>query len=152
MEDTFLPALRKAQELAAAEALRACNALSERYGLSLDERQILSLVAAQTESLRSAGRVATGGSILPKLIYAFCDSPYISREDYRDTLAALQVLFYTFKNELADALSDDELIEAMERLFNGRAQGSLEYLENATNGDLYRAWTGEEEEEPYDGE
>jgi hypothetical protein len=153
MEDSFSLSLRKTQALATADALRECNALSERYGLSLSELQIAALVDAQAESLRNSGRVAPGGGVLPKLIYAFCDSPYIGREEYCDTIASLQELFYAFKNELADALSDDELIEAMEHMFNGKAQGSLEYLENATNGDLYRAWKGEEEEEDaYDGE
>ena len=33
-------------------------------------------------------------------------------------------------------------IEPMQRLFNGPAQGSLEYLENVTVSDLYRAWQG----------
>jgi len=143
--------LQKAQALAAVAELRRCNALSERYGLSLTENQMLSLVRAQGEALRATGRVAPGGGVLPKLVNAFCDSPFIAREDYCQTLAALQDLFYTFKNELADALSDDELIQAMERLYNGRAQGSLEYLENATNGDLYHAWRDDDGngEEPY---
>ena len=145
MEDSLFPALRQAQKAAMAETLRKTNSLTERYGLSLSETQIAALTDARVSSLLDTGRVETGEGILPKLIYAFCDSPFLFRDEYCQTIAALQDLFYTFRNELEDALSDDELILAMQRLYNGPGQGSLEYLENATVSDLYRAWQGEEE-------
>lgn len=145
MEDSLFPALRQAQKAAMAETLRKTNSLTERYGLSLSEAQIVALTDARMTSLLDTGRVETGEGILPKLIYAFCDSPFLFRDEYCQTLAALQDLFYTFRNELEDALSDDELIQAMQRLYNGPGQGSLEYLENATVSDLYRAWQGDEE-------
>ena len=145
MEDSLFPALRQAQKAAMAETLRKTNSLTERYGLSLSEAQIAALTDARVSSLLDTGRVETGEGILPKLIYAFCDSPFLFRDEYCQTLASLQDLFYTFRNELEDALSDDELILAMQRLYNGPGQGSLEYLENATVSDLYRAWQGDEE-------
>ncbi len=145
MEDSLFPALRQAQKAAMAETLRKTNSLTERYGLSLSETQIAALTDARVSSLLDTGRVETGEGILPKLIYAFCDSPFLFRDEYCQTIAALQDLFYTFRNELEDALSDDELILAMQRLYNGPGQGSLEYLENATVSDLYRAWQGDEE-------
>lgn len=145
MEDSLFPALRQAQKAAMAETLRKTNSLTERYGLSLSEAQIAALTDARVSSLLDTGRVETGEGILPKLIYAFCDSPFLFRDEYCQTIAALQDLFYTFRNELEDALSDDELILAMQRLYNGPGQGSLEYLENATVSDLYRAWQGDEE-------
>ncbi len=145
MEDSLFPALRQAQKAAMAETLRKTNSLTERYGLSLSEAQIAALTDARMASLLDTGRVETGEGILPKLIYAFCDSPFLFRDEYCQTLASLQDLFYTFRNELEDALSDDELILAMQRLYNGPGQGSLEYLENATVSDLYRAWQGDEE-------
>ena len=142
MEDSLFPMLQQAQKTAMAEALRKTNSLSEKFGLSLSESQIASLTKARVSSLLETGRVEAGEGVLPKLIYAFCDSPFIFRDEYCQTLAALQDLFYTFRNELEDALTDDELILAMQRLFNGPAQGSLEYLENVTVSDLYRAWQG----------
>ena len=65
---------------------------------------------------------------MPKLIQAFCDSPYIDQENYANTLAELQETFYYFKTEAMDRFSDDELIDYMVKVFNGRAQGSAEYL------------------------
>jgi hypothetical protein len=116
------------QQLAAAQELRDCNGFTGQFGLSLREEQIQSLVARRFGALRDTGRVEFGGGILPKLIYAFCDSPYISQETYEDTITELQDLFYYYKNESEDRLSDDELISFMKTVFDGRAQGSLDYL------------------------
>lgn len=88
--------------------------------------------------LRAAGRIEFGGGILPKLIRAICDSPFIEQENYADVLAELQEIFYHFKNETRDRLTDDELIELMVGVFNGRAQGSAEYLAGLTAEALAR--------------
>ena len=106
----------------------ACNAVSGRFGLTLTEKQIENLTRARFQALRASGRVEFGEGVLEKLVYAFCDSPYIDRQTYEQTLEALQELFYYFKNESRDSISDDELIQAMSETFNGRAQGSLDYL------------------------
>ena len=153
MNTNSLPALMQAQVLANQQALRKSNQLTERYGLTLTETQIRALVEERMHALAETGRLELGESILPRLIYAFCDSPYLDHANYFPTLTALQALFYTLKNEAGDALSDDELIAALEKLFNGKAQGSLEYLENITLPELYRAATGTaepEEEEDLD--
>ena len=70
-----------------------------------------------------------GKGVLEKLVYAFCDSDYIYQENYAETLARLQDIFYLYKNESMDELTDDELIDVMREAFDGECQGSLEYLE-----------------------
>lgn len=139
MQNPLFLALQKERTAALTQKLHNHNELTLRYGLSLSDAQIHSLITAQSTALRDTGRVEFGEGILPRLIYTFCDSPYIDHNNYFDTLLALQDLFYTYQNELNDALSDDELLDAMQRLYNGRAQGSLEYMENVTNNDLARA-------------
>ena len=136
----------QAQRATEVAALRSTNDLSQRYGLTLTDAQISMLLVAREDALRSTGRVEFGEGILPLLVRAFCDSPYIMRDDYATTLLFLQDLFYMLKNELYDALSDDELIESMEHIFHGKAQGSLEYLENVTPEELFRALSGEPED------
>ena len=106
----------------------ACNAISERFGLTLSEKEIIELVESRTTALKDTGRVEFSGGILPKLIYAFCDSPYIDQENYLGTLEELQEVFYYFKNESLEQFTDDELIEFMEKIYNGIGQGSTEYL------------------------
>jgi len=146
------PALLKAREVALTRELEQCNDLSERYGLRLSGAQIHTLLEARATALADTSRVEFGESVLPRLIYAFCDSPLISRDEYCTTLTELITLFYAFQNDFNDAFSDDELIDAMHKLFNGRAQGSLEYLENATVGDLFQALNDGNEEIDDDGE
>ena len=120
--------IRQMQISAAKEALRCCEDLNRHYGLTLTEADITELVELRGEALRATGRVEFGGGILPKLIRAFCSSPYVDPYNYAATLGDLQDAFYYFKNESQDRFSDDDLIEFMERVFNGQAHGSTDVL------------------------
>lgn len=112
----------------AKEEIRCCNELNMLYGLSLSEDDISELVELRGQALRSTGRVEFGGGILPKLIRAFCKSPYVDPYNYAATLGDLQDAFYYFKNESGEQFSDDDLIEFMEKVFNGQAHGSTDVL------------------------
>lgn len=147
MSEPFAVSLARAQEQALSTALRGSNAVSEPYGLTLTEPEIQALTEARREALRYEGRVEIGEGVLPKLAFAFCDSPHIAPEAYASTLRSLMEQFYAFQNDAEDAFSDDELIEALRRVFDGRAQGSLGYLENLTTGDLWRVLEGDAREE-----
>ena len=46
-----------------------------------------------------------------------------------DTLEGLQEIFYLYKNESLDELTDDELLTYMKECFEGKCQGDLDYLE-----------------------
>ena len=46
-----------------------------------------------------------------------------------DTLARLQEIFYLYKNESMDELTDGELLEIMKENFEQICYGDLEYLE-----------------------
>lgn len=118
--------------------IRRCLPLCERYGLTLSEADVTALAQARERALADAGRVEFGGGILPKLIYAFCDSPYAERETWPQLLSQLQESFYYYKSEAEEQFSDDELIEFMVKVFNGRAQGSAEYLAETSLGALCR--------------
>ena len=120
--------LMEMQLTAAKEELRCCEDLNRLYGLTLTEADITELVQLRSEALKAMGRVEFGGGILPKLIRAFCKSPYVDARNYAATLADLQDAFYYFKNESEDRFSDDDLIEFMEKVFNGPAEGSTELL------------------------
>lgn len=105
------------------------NAKTERFGLSLTEKDARLLIARRMESLKEQQRVEFGEGILPKLIFTFCDSPYLDQGNYADTLAQLQEIFYLYKNESMDELSDDELLALMQEAFDGECQGSLDFLQ-----------------------
>jgi hypothetical protein len=138
MENPFALEPLKMQMLVAAQELRDCNEISEKFGLVLSESQIQELVERRFDALRDTGRIEFGEGILKKLIYAFCDSPYLTQETYEDSILQLQDDFYYFKNESMDRISDDELIEFMKSVFDGRAQGSLDYLSGTSLEDLCR--------------
>lgn len=128
MDDRQELALVQLQKSQAIAELRDCNHLTGRYGLTLSEAQIMSLVTQRFEVLQSTGRIEFGAGVLPKLIEAFCDSVYITQENYEEAVSTLQELFYYYKNESLDMISDDELIEFMRSNFDGPCQGSLDYL------------------------
>ncbi len=105
-----------------------CNKLTERFGLVLTQAQAVELVETRSIALRDNGRIEFGGGVIEKLIKEFCNSPYISKYDYEQTLHALIEMFYYYKNETMDLISDEDLIKFMGVSFNGICQGSLELL------------------------
>lgn len=119
--------------------LQAVNALTERYGLYLSDEQIQNLLDARQTALADTGRVELGRGIIGDIIYAFCDSAYITQDNYEETLIELIDSFYYFKNESEGYISDEELIELMRTHFDGECQGSLEYLRGTTLVELCRS-------------
>lgn len=130
--------LRQMQISAAKEEIRCCGELNRLYGLMLTEADITELVELRGQALQNTGRVEFGGGILPKLIRAFCKSPYVDAYNYAAILGELQDAFYYFKNESEDRFSDDDLIEFMENVFNGLAHGSAEVLTTISLEELCR--------------
>lgn len=106
-----------------------CNSSTEKFGVKLTEQDALQLLKSRISNLKEQERVEFGEGILQKLIIAFCDSPYIYQDNYVPILESLQEIFYEYKNETMDELTDDELIEFMKEHFDGDCQGSIEYLE-----------------------
>ena len=111
-----------------AKEIADCNALTAAYGLSLSAADVQSLGHAHREALRQSGRVEFGEGVIPKLIAAFCDSPFLSQTDYASTLCALTGIFYHFKTDMLDTLDDDDLIALMRRLFDDPCYGSDDLL------------------------
>ncbi len=140
--------IRQMQLAAAKEEIRCCEDLNRLYGLTLTEADITELVELRGQALQNTGRVEFGGGILPKLIRAFCKSPYVDPHNYASVLGDLQDAFYYFKNESEDRFSDDDLIEFMEKVFNGKAEGSTELLCSISLEDLCR-WARNGSEDRY---
>ncbi len=114
------------------------NEVSEKFGLMLTQKQALMLAKTRAEELKYHGRLEFGEGIFGKLIEAFCDSPYITQQNYLETLCALTEIFYYYKNETEEYLSDCELIDYMKKYFNGSCKGSLELLSTREMDELAR--------------
>ena len=105
-----------------------CNTHTAQYGLTLDPGQAAALAETRENALRRSGRIEFGAGITEKLIMTFCDSPYISQDDYEATLHELTLIFYDMKNETWDAVSDDELLGSMREAFDVYCHGSADIL------------------------
>lgn len=105
------------------------NQKTERFGLALGDEDVKLLLEKRKDVLKEQQRIEFGEGILPKLIFTFCDSAYIYQDNYVTTIIRLQEIFYLYKNEFMEELTDDELLGFMRTAFDGVCEGSLEYLE-----------------------
>lgn len=112
----------------AVEAIEKCNDLTAKFELTLTHHDAVELVETRSTALKSNGRIEFGSGIIDKIIKEFCDSPYINMDNYAETLHRLTEIFYSYKNETLDMISDDDLIKFMKNRFDGTCQGSLELL------------------------
>lgn len=115
------------QKKAVNEILK-CNDFTIKYNLVLSPEQAVELAETQNLILKENGRLDFGGGVIDKMIKQFCDSPYISMQNYTETLNELIELFYYYKNETQDRISDDDLIKFMQKAFDGVCRGSIELL------------------------
>lgn len=130
MDFELVPLTAGLMQAQMAEEICRCNEYTTRFGLALTPAQATALAQCGAQSLLDNGRIEFGSGIAAKLIRVFCDSPYLSAQSYTETLQALVELFYYYKNETLDRVTDDELIAYMKAAFDGECQGSLELLEH----------------------
>lgn len=127
MDNSYLEIVNQRKQIEIAN-IKKCNEYTNKYGLILSDNQISNLLEKRKETLKETGRIEFREGIIDKLIKEFCDSPYINQENYTETLYELIEMFYEYKNETKDLITDDELIEFMKKSFDGICQGDLEYL------------------------
>ena len=114
--------------------LQETNQYTEKYGLQISERDAELLMEERAKVLKAERRVEFGQSILPRIIYAFCDSAYLSQDNYLDTLIHLQEIFFLYKNEMQDEITDEELLNFMREQYEEVCFRDLEYLETTCLG------------------
>ena len=132
-----------------------CNEKTAEYQLTLTKQEAELLIDTRQEALKANQRIEIGGGIINKIIDHFKTSPYISQYNYASTISELIDTFYYFKNETLDEISDDDLIELMEELFDGGCHGSIDLLqgremERIAHNIRYGTWADENEDEEED--
>ena len=105
------------------------NKTTEQFGLVLSEQDAKLILEERKDTLQKQKRVEFGEGIVPKIIYEFCDSDFIDQNNYADTIIRLQEIFYLYKNEMQDEITDDELLHLMKEQFELICFGDLDYLE-----------------------
>ncbi|MEG0374948.1 MAG: DUF6323 family protein [Raoultibacter sp.] len=112
--------------------LAIVNTKTECYGLALTEEQVGALAERRVDALKTMGRVEFGRGVLHDIVLAFASSPYLTQDSYSETLGDLQDVFYRLKETSEEQIADDDLIDAMRRVFDDEANGSVEYLGEMT--------------------
>lgn len=133
------------QEQNQLSSLMETNQGTERFGLALTEEDARMILKERRHALQEQKRVEFGEGIVPKIIYEFCDSDFIDQNNYVDMVIRLQEIFYLYKNEMQDEITDDELLHFMKEQFEQVCFGDLDYLEGtclAIFGQAIRAGYG----------
>ncbi len=126
-EQNWLEVMNRQQWM---KQIQETNQYTSKYGLQLSEEDTELLIEEKNHTLKAERRVEFGQSVIPQIIYIFCDSAYISQDNYLDTLIRLQEIFFLYKNEMQDEITDEELLNFMKEQFEDICYGDLEYLES----------------------
>lgn len=129
MQKNWYELMEAGQKKRELERVLACNEKTQAFGLTVTAEEAEKLMVCRHDALMNQRRVEFGRGILPELIEVFCDSPYLQQDSFADTVAQLQDVFYLYKNEAGDHLTDEELLTFMKEQFDGVCGGSVEYLE-----------------------
>ncbi len=108
--------------------LMECNRFLNEYGLSLSSKDINSIIERRSSALKNNKRIEFDVEIIAKVIREFFDSPYISNDNFVETINEIIELFYYYKNETNDSISDDDLLKFMRKYYDDFAHGDLDYL------------------------
>ena len=125
MDDNWLALLQQQNQI---KEIMETNQTTAKYGIALSEQDAKLIIAERNNTLREQRRVEFGPGIAGKIVYEFCDSAYIDQNNYTDTIIQLQEIFYLYKNEMLDEITDDELLHFMKEQFETVCFGDLEYL------------------------
>lgn len=136
MDCNWLESLQNANQLS---KVIETNQYTEQFGLTLSKEDAQLILERRKTTLREQKRVEFGEGIVAKIIREFCDSEYIDQRNYADTIVRLQEIFYLYKNEMNDEITDDELIHLMKEQYENLCFGDLDYLENTCLSDFAQA-------------
>lgn len=136
MENNWLDLLQNTNQLS---KVIETNNYTEQFGLTLSQQDAQLILENRRKVLSEKRRVEFGEGIVPKIIREFCDSDYIDQNNYVETVIRLQEIFYLYKNEMNDEITDDELIHLMKEQYEKLCFGDLDYLENTCLYDFARA-------------
>lgn len=110
------------------DLIEKSNVNINKFGLTITREEAKEIIISKNETLKKYKRIEFSYGVTEKIIYIFSDSEYIDRNNYIDTIKDLVDIFYNFKNETEDNLTDDELLNFMREQFDDVCYGDLGYL------------------------
>ena len=94
------------------------NEKSQMYGLSLNKEDVKEIINSRDNTLKSYGRIELNISITKMIIENLYKSQYTDKDDYVYAINDLHEVFYYLKNETLDQISDIEIIEIIDEIYN----------------------------------
>ena len=94
------------------------NEKSQMYGLSLNKEDVKEIINSRDNTLKSYGRIELDISITKMIIENLYKSQYTDKDDYVYVINDLHEVFYYLKNETLDQISDIEIIEIIDEIYN----------------------------------
>ena len=119
----ILSSLNSNLEVIQEQELLELNENSRSYGLTLNKEDIKEIINSRNNTLKSYGRIELDINVTKSIIENLYKSQYTDRDDYVELINDLQEVFYYLKNETLDQISDIEIIEIIDEIYNNCSGG-----------------------------
>ena len=94
------------------------NEKSQIYGLTLNKEDVKEIINSRDNTLKSYGRIELDIGVTKMIIENLYKSQYTDKDDYVYAINDLHEVFYYLKNETLDQISDIEIIELIDEVYN----------------------------------
>ena len=94
------------------------NEKSQIYGLTLNKEDVKEIINSRDNTLKNYGRIELDIGITKMIIENLYKSQYTDKDDYVYAINDLHEVFYYLKNETLDQISDIEIIEIIDEVYN----------------------------------
>lgn len=125
----ILRSLQKEAMAIAKNEILQINDKSSIYGLILTNEDVEEIMKSRDYSLKNYGRIDLNMDITKKIINNIYPSQYTDKDDYVEIINDLQDIFYFFKNETLDQISDDEVIDTIIEFYE-KTCGRIDHIQN----------------------
>ena len=94
------------------------NEKSQIYGLTLNKEDVKEIINSRDNTLKNYGRIELDIGITKMIIENLYKSQYTDKDDYVYAINDLHEVFYYLKNETLDQISDIEIIDIIDEVYN----------------------------------
>ena len=94
------------------------NEKSQIYGLTLNKEDVKEIINSRDNTLKNYGRIELDIGITKMIIENLYKSQHTDKDDYVYAINDLHEVFYYLKNETLDQISDIEIIDIIDEVYN----------------------------------
>ena len=94
------------------------NEKSQIYGLTLNKEDVKEIINSRDNTLKNYGRIELDIGITKMIIENLYKSQYTDKDDYVYAINDLHEVFYYLKNATLDQISDIEIIDIIDEVYN----------------------------------